>query len=130
MNTRLQVEHPVTEMVTGLDLVELQLRVAAGQRSRGGLQPSADGHAIEVRLSAEDPANGYRPSTGHVRRGRWPSGRRPVDSGVESGSVVSPFYDSMIAKVIAHGRRAPSAGRLADALRSTVLIGPVTNRTS
>ncbi len=131
MNTRLQVEHPVTEMITGLDLVELQLLVAAGHPLPAYvIEPSRRGHAIEVRLCAEDPANGYLPSTGRFVEVVWPTGTGiRVDSGIESGSVVSPFYDSMVAKLIAHAStRAEAARRLADALRNTVLIGPVTNR--
>ena len=131
MNTRLQVEHPVTEMITGLDLVELQLLVAAGEPlPRHALEPTRRGHAIEVRLCAEDPANGYLPSSGRFHEVVWPTGTGiRVDSGIESGSVVSPFYDSMVAKLIAHApTRAEAARRLADALRATVLVGPITNR--
>ncbi|HZX54914.1 MAG TPA: biotin/lipoyl-containing protein, partial [Ilumatobacteraceae bacterium] len=131
MNTRLQVEHPVTEMITGLDLVELQLAIAAGEPLRhAALEPHIDGHAIEVRLCAEDPDNGYLPSSGMFRRIEFPEidGVR-VDSGVVSGSVVSPFYDSMIAKVIAHApTRAGAINKLQRALSQTLLIGPVTNR--
>ena len=105
MNTRLQVEHPVTELVTGLDLVELQLSVAEGAAAaRPALhrRPS-HGHAIEVRLCAEDPDNGYLPSSGTFRR-RVPRHRRCARRQRRrvSGSMVSPYYDSMIAKVIAH----------------------------
>jgi propionyl-CoA carboxylase alpha chain len=131
MNTRLQVEHPVTEMITGLDLVELQLLVAAGEPlPAAAIQPQRRGHAIEVRLCAEDPANGYRPSSGRFEEVVWPNGTGiRVDSGIESGSVVSPFYDSMVAKLIAHApTRTEAARRLANALRGTVLIGPITNR--
>jgi propionyl-CoA carboxylase alpha chain len=131
MNTRLQVEHPVTEMVTGLDLVELQFRVAAGERlPRAALQPTITGHAIEVRLCAEDPDNGYLPSSGTFRRIEFPEidGVR-VDSGVAIGSVISPFYDSMIAKVIAHApTRAGAINKLQRALGQAHLIGPITNR--
>ena len=131
MNTRLQVEHPVTEMVTGLDLVELQLAVAAGEPlPAAALRPAITGHAIEVRLCAEDPDNGYLPSSGTFRRIEFPAidGVR-VDSGVVSGSVVSPFYDSMIAKVIAHApTRAGAINKLQRALGRAHLIGPITNR--
>ncbi len=131
MNTRLQVEHPVTEMTTGLDLVELQLSVAGGDPlPESALHPAINGHAIEVRLCAEDPDNGYMPSSGTFHRIEFPEieGVR-VDSGVVSGSVVSPFYDSMIAKVIAHApTRAGAINKLQRALRQADLIGPVTNR--
>ncbi len=131
VNTRLQVEHPVTELVTGLDLVELQLRVAEGEP----LPPSVlgariDGHAIEVRLYAEDVPAGFLPATGTLHRFRVPAlkGVR-VDSGVEDGSVVGPHYDPMLAKVIAHGRTRREAARtLARALRQAELHGVTTNR--
>jgi propionyl-CoA carboxylase alpha chain len=132
MNTRLQVEHPVTEMVTGLDLVELQLRVAQGEplptNVRHGVEPR--GHAIEVRLCTEDPYNGYLPSSGtfHHVEFRQVQGLR-VDSAIESGSVVSSHYDSMVAKVIVHGdTRADAARRLRVALERARICGPTTNR--
>jgi propionyl-CoA carboxylase alpha chain len=132
MNTRLQVEHPVTEMISGLDLVELQLAVASGDPlPEAALRPTINGHAVEVRLCAEDPDNGYLPSSGTFRRIEFPEieGVR-VDSGVTSGSVVSPFYDSMIAKVIAHAPTRPGAiNKLQRALAQSHLIGPITNRT-
>ena len=132
MNTRLQVEHPVTEMVTGLDLVELQLRVARGEplpdRVLQGV-PS-HGHAIEVRLCTEDPYRGYLPSSGtfhHVEFHAAPGLR--IDSAIESGSEVSSHYDSMVAKVIAHGdTRADAARRLRVALERAQICGPTTNR--
>ena len=131
MNTRLQVEHPVTEMITGLDLVELQFAVAGGDPlPDAALRPTINGHAVEVRLCAEDPANGYLPSSGTFRRVEFPEieGVR-VDNGVASGSVVSPFYDSMIAKVIAHApTRAGAITKLQRALGQAHLIGPITNR--
>ncbi len=131
MNTRLQVEHPATELITGLDLVELQLAVAGGDPlPQAALQPVINGHAIEVRLCAEDPDNGYMPSSGTFRRIEFPEidGLR-IDSGVASGSVVSPFYDSMIAKVIAHApTRAGAINKLQRALGMAHLIGPITNR--
>ena len=131
MNTRLQVEHPVTELVTGLDLVELQFAVADGAPlSDEVLAAPLDGHAIEVRLTAEDPAAGYRPSTGTFTRFEIPddSGVR-VDAGVATGSTVSPYYDSLVAKLIAHGpTREAAVRKLVAALRRCRLEGPVTNR--
>ena len=131
MNTRLQVEHPVTEMITGLDLVALQLAVAGGEAlPDDALHPTARGHAIEVRLCAEDPYNGYRSSSGTFSRIEFPviEGVR-IDTGVESGSTISPFYDSMIAKVIAHApTRAGAIQKLIRTLTTASLIGPITNR--
>ncbi|MGQ0466665.1 MAG: ATP-binding protein [Sporichthyaceae bacterium] len=130
MNTRLQVEHPVTECITGLDLVALQIAVARGEAlPPEAMNPTITGHAIEVRLCAEDPAAGYLPVSGtfDVFEVGGPGIR--VDTGVISGSEVSPYYDSMVAKVIAHGpTRAAAAGRLADALSRARLHGVVTNR--
>jgi acetyl/propionyl-CoA carboxylase alpha subunit len=128
MNTRLQVEHPVTELVTGLDLVELQLLVAEGEAlPQDALEPRLDGHAIEARLTAEDPANGYRPSTGAFTTFEIAGAR--VDTGIASGSTVPPYYDSMVAKVIAHGpTRAAAIRALRRALATARLHGPVTNR--
>jgi propionyl-CoA carboxylase alpha chain len=124
VNTRLQVEHPVTEAVTGVDLVELQLRVAAGEPLPFGQDDvRVEGHAIEVRLVAEDPAAGWLPSTGVVERFHIGGGVR-VDSGVSAGSVVSADYDSLLAKVIAHGpARDEAAARLARSLRTADLAG-------
>jgi acyl-CoA carboxylase subunit alpha len=129
MNTRLQVEHPVTELITGLDLVELQLAVAEGRPLPDtAVHAPIDGHAVEVRLTAEDPAAGYQPSTGTFHTFHVPDHVR-VDSGVESGSVVSAFYDSMVAKVIAHGpTRDVAIRRLTSALAGARLHGPITNR--
>ena len=131
MNTRLQVEHPVTEAVTGLDLVELQLRIAEGEP----LPPQAreariNGHAVEARLYAEDVSAGFVPTTGTLHRFAIPAaaGIR-VDTGFRDGSVVSPHYDAMLAKVIAHGRtRADAARRLARALANAEIHGVTTNR--
>jgi propionyl-CoA carboxylase alpha chain len=132
MNTRLQVEHPVTEMVTGLDLVALQLRVAQGEPLPDALLEgvACSGHAIEVRLCTEDPYRGYLPSSGTFTEVAFPAidGLR-IDSAIESGSTVSPFYDSMVAKVIAHGAtRADAARTLKVALQRATVTGPVTNR--
>ncbi len=131
MNTRLQVEHPVTEMVTGFDLVEWQLRVAAGERLPV-LQDdvSLSGHAIEARLYAEDPYDAFRPQSGRILRWRPAEGDGiRIDSGLAEGGVVTPFYDPMIAKVIAHGAdRAEAIARLVAALRATATVGIGTNR--
>jgi propionyl-CoA carboxylase alpha chain len=132
MNTRLQVEHPVTEMITGLDLVALQLAVAGGEPlPPAALAPTITGHAVEVRLCAEDPYHGYRSSSGTFTRIEFPAidGVR-IDTGVDTGSTISPYYDSMIAKVIAHApTRAGAIQKLQRALSTAQLIGPVTNRT-
>ena len=127
MNTRLQVEHPVTELVTGLDLVALQIAVAAGDPlPPAALSPVLTGHAIEARVYAEDAA--YLPQTGTLSLVSWPAGVR-VDSGVETGSVVGVHYDAMLAKVVAHGAtRAQASARLAAALDGARLHGVVTNR--
>ncbi|WP_236960304.1 acetyl/propionyl/methylcrotonyl-CoA carboxylase subunit alpha [Methylobacterium durans] len=130
MNTRLQVEHPVTEAITGLDLVDWQFRVAAGEplpHAQGAVR--IRGHAIEARLYAEDPQADFRPSTGrlHALRLAEPEGVR-VDTGVREGDGVTPFYDPLIAKLIAHGRtRAEAAARLRVALDGTLVAGPRTN---
>ncbi|SIQ73119.1 acetyl-CoA carboxylase biotin carboxylase subunit [Bosea sp. TND4EK4] len=130
MNTRLQVEHPVTEAITGLDLVELQLKVAAGE-PLGFAQADvhANGHAVEARLYAEDPEKGFLPSTGKLWALQFPAGEGiRIDAGVEAGDTVTPFYDPMIAKVIAHGStREQALDRLGVALGETVVAGPRTN---
>lgn len=126
VNTRLQVEHPVTELVTGLDLVELQLRVARGE-PLGVSQEDVrfTGHAIEARVYAEDPADNFRPQTGTVELWSEPAGPGiRIDHGLRTGSVISPYYDPMIAKVIAHGRdRDEARTRLMAALGETVIFG-------
>jgi acetyl-CoA/propionyl-CoA carboxylase, biotin carboxylase, biotin carboxyl carrier protein len=128
VNARLQVEHPVTEAVTGLDLVELQLRVAAGERLELGQDDVVlRGHAIEARVYAEDPAAGFLPSTGRMVGWREPPGVR-VDSGVREGLEVTSHYDPLLAKVIAHDEsREAALGRLSQALAELVAVGPVTN---
>jgi propionyl-CoA carboxylase alpha chain len=131
MNTRLQVEHGVTELVTGLDLVGLQLMVAAGRPlPLGQADVDVTGHAVEVRLCAERPREDYRPTPGTVAHVRWPEGPGlRTDRGIESGSVVSPAYDSLVAKLMAHGEdRAAAIGRLSRALRALELDGLETNR--
>jgi 3-methylcrotonyl-CoA carboxylase alpha subunit len=130
MNTRLQVEHPVTEMVTGLDLVEWQFRIAAGEplplRQE---QVPLKGHSLEARLYAEDPERGFLPSTGKVLAFDPPSGEGiRVDAGVAAGSEVTLYYDPMIAKIIASApTRTDALERLAEALDQTRVIGPRTN---
>jgi acetyl/propionyl-CoA carboxylase alpha subunit len=129
VNTRLQVEHPVTELVTGLDLVELQLQVAEGRPlPEAALTPALNGHAVEARLYAEDAANGFLPQTGTLGRFAIPDSVR-VDTAVSDGTTISPHYDPMIAKVIAHGAtRADAVRKLADALRRSEIHGLTTNR--
>ena len=127
MNTRLQVEHPVTELVTGLDLVALQIRVAEGERLPPG-PPRSTGHAIEVRLYAEDPAADWQPQTGRLHRFAIPGDVR-VDTGVRDGSLIGVHYDPMLAKVIAWApTRAEAARKLATALAEAKLHGVRTNR--
>jgi len=130
MNTRLQVEHPVTEAITGLDLVEWQFRVAAGEKlPLKQDQVGLAGHAVEARLYAEDPERGFLPSTGRLVALSFPQGEGlRIDSGVEAGDAVTPFYDPMIAKVIAHApTRDGALDILADALERTVVAGPRSN---
>ena len=128
MNTRLQVEHPVTEAITGLDLVEWQLRVAAGEPlPKRQDELSIDGWAFEARLYAESPARDFLPATGRLSVFDMPEGAR-VDSGVRAGDVVTPYYDPMIAKVVTHGRtRAEALARLEGALAECRVAGVTTN---
>ena len=135
MNTRLQVEHPVTEAITGLDLVEWQLLVAAGERlplAQDQLQ--MHGHAIEARICAENPDNHFLPATGTLNVYQKPAhtaferGTVRFDDGVREGDTISPFYDSMVAKLIVHGRtREEALARLDDALAQTRIVGLATN---
>jgi len=141
MNTRLQVEHPVTECVTGLDLVEWQLRVAAGEPLPLQQQDiQLNGHAIEVRLYAEDPYNGFAPQTGPVQfwrperalagreRGQCAFGGVRIDAGIQEGGEISPWYDPMVAKLIAHGRdRKDAIRRLMATLEDSPLLGVRSN---
>lgn len=128
MNTRLQVEHPVTEAVTGIDLVEWQLRVSAGEPlplAQDGVALS--GHAVEARLYAEDVPAGFLPATGRIAHLRFPGGVR-IDSGVRQGDRIGPWYDPMLAKIVAHGpTRDIAFHRLAAALEATEVAGTVTN---
>ena len=131
MNTRLQVEHPVTEMITGLDLVEWQLRVASGEplpAKQNELR--IDGHALEARIYAEDPSRDFMPGTGRIHHLSAPAESRHVrvDAGVRAGDTVTPHYDPMIAKLVVHDRdRARAVERLAAALGEFEVAGPVTN---
>ncbi|WP_296654049.1 acetyl/propionyl/methylcrotonyl-CoA carboxylase subunit alpha [Paraburkholderia sp.] len=141
MNTRLQVEHPVTEMITGLDLVEWQLRVAAGEPlPLAQSQLAVQGHALEARIYAENPARGFLPSTGTLKHLRMPegvefaigaAGQRAavrIDSGVREGDTITPFYDPMIAKLIVHGTtREDALARMQRALEACEVVGPHTN---
>ena len=128
MNTRLQVEHPVTEAITGVDLVEWQLRVASGETlPKSQEELSIDGHAFEARLYAEDVPKGFLPATGTLTHLEFPAMCR-ADSGVRAGDTISPWYDPMIAKVIVHGpTRAVTLAQLHRALKGTEVAGTVTN---
>jgi 3-methylcrotonyl-CoA carboxylase alpha subunit len=129
VNPRLQVEHPVTEMITGIDIVELMLRIAAGQ----GLPFAQEnipihGHAVEARICAEDADDNFMPSTGQIVFAHFPTDGVRVETGVESGSVVTPYYDSMLAKLVTHdATRAQALDRLDKALAATAIFGLTTN---
>ena len=129
VNTRLQVEHPVTEAITGLDLVEWQLRVAAGEPlPLKQAEVRFDGHAMEARLCAEDPSQGFLPQSGRLALWRAASGVR-VDHALESGIEVPPHYDSLLAKLVAHGHtRDEARDKLAAALDATLALGVTTNK--
>jgi acetyl/propionyl-CoA carboxylase alpha subunit/acetyl-CoA carboxylase carboxyltransferase component len=131
VNTRLQVEHPVTELTTGVDLVKLQILLAAGGRLEGEPPPTT-GHAIEVRLNAEDPERGFAPAPGRVEYLAWPSGPGVrVETGVAQGDTIPADYDSMIAKIIGYGRdRTEARARVLRALRETTVVirGGMTNK--
>ena len=125
MNTRLQVEHPVTDLITGVDLVEWQLRVASGERlPKAQHELAIAGHAMEARLYAENPATGFLPSTGPLAHLRLPAAIR-VDTGVERGDAVTPYYDPMIAKLIVHAQSRPAAAAKLSAACAEVEVWPV-----
>ena len=128
MNTRLQVEHPVTEAITGIDLVEWQLRVASGEALPARQEElTITGHAFEARLYAEDVPAGFLPATGRLTHLRFPDGAR-AETGVRPGDRISPWYDPMIAKIVVHGpTRAAALGQLETALGATEVAGSVTN---
>jgi acetyl-CoA carboxylase biotin carboxylase subunit len=130
LNARLQVEHPVTELCTGIDIVREQLRVAAGEQLSVSGRAPRRGHAIEVRINAEDPEHDFRPSPGKVelfRAAEGPGVR--TDTFIESGSTIPPFYDSMVAKVIVwDSDRASAIARAERALRETLIVGVPTTR--
>ena len=126
LNARIQVEHPVTEAITGVDLVEQQLLVAMGKRlslTQHMIRPA--GHAIEVRINAEDPAADFRPAPGRVASVRWPAGEGiRIDSHIANGGEVPPFYDSLLGKLIVHGAtRTEAVARLQAALTTFALDG-------
>jgi 3-methylcrotonyl-CoA carboxylase alpha subunit len=129
MNTRLQVEHPITEMVTGIDLVEWQIRVAAGEplpRLQNDIR--AVGHAIEARICAEDPRKKYLPSPGLLSLVDLPSSDARIDAGVRTGDAVTPFYDSLLAKIIVHApTRERAIDRMRNALENSRIEGVATN---
>jgi 3-methylcrotonyl-CoA carboxylase alpha subunit len=128
VNARLQVEHPVTEMCFGVDLVEAQLRVAAGEALPDFIQSAkSSGHSVEVRLYAEEPRKGFLPRPGPVDELTWPAASADlrIEAGVEKGSKVTPFYDPMIAKLVTHGADRDAAIGKMDAALAGLTIGPV-----
>lgn len=129
VNARLQVEHPVTEMCTGLDLVELQLRVACGEPMPDHvIQCVPSGHAIEARVCAEDPNRNFLPSPGKVEQCRWvpgPGGKVRIESGIQEGDTVTPYYDSMVAKVIAYDSKRHESLLLLDRVLAGSIISPL-----
>jgi 3-methylcrotonyl-CoA carboxylase alpha subunit len=134
MNTRLQVEHPVTEMITGVDLVEWQLRVASGEKlPKAQDEIALSGHAFEARLYAEDATKGFLPAIGTLHHLRFPEtapagASMRVETGVRQGDAISPYYDPMIAKLVVHGPdRASALAALGEALAGTEIAGSVTN---
>jgi acetyl/propionyl-CoA carboxylase alpha subunit len=131
MNTRLQVEHPITEMVTGVDLVHQQIRVACGERLAFTQDQLVQrGHAIECRLYAEDPAQGFLPATGRITVLHEPYGPgRRIDSGIALHDQITPYYDPILAKLVSYGlTRAEAIGRMQAILREYTVLGVVTNR--
>jgi 3-methylcrotonyl-CoA carboxylase alpha subunit len=130
VNPRLQVEHPVTEMITGIDIVETMLRIASGEGLRFTQDEiSTSGHAVEARICAEDPDNNFMPSTGHLPYVSFPAADIRVETGIESGSEVTPYYDSMLAKLIAYAdTRDEALDKLSRALDETSIFGIVTNQ--
>ncbi|WEX75651.1 acetyl/propionyl/methylcrotonyl-CoA carboxylase subunit alpha [Sinorhizobium numidicum] len=129
MNTRLQVEHPVTEAITGIDLVEWQLRIAAGEPlPRKQADIGINGWSFEARIYAEDPARGFLPATGRLAHLSFPDGSVRIDSGVQQGDMITPYYDPLIAKLIVHGpTRSATLARLQTALKECRIGGTVTN---
>ena len=130
VNPRLQVEHPVTEMITGIDIVETMLRIAAGEAlpfAQGDI--GCRGHAVEARICAEDPGDNFMPSTGNLAFVKFPATDVRVETGIESGSSVTPYYDSMLAKLIAHANtRDEALDKLSRALDETAIFGIMTNQ--
>jgi acetyl/propionyl-CoA carboxylase alpha subunit len=130
MNTRIQVEHPVTEEVTGIDLIKEQIRIAAGEKLNMDQKDiEFRGHAIECRINAEDPLNDFSPAPGKIKRYRSPGGPGiRVDSGVYTGYVIPPYYDSLISKLVAHGKdRKEAIARMERALYEYIIVGVKTN---